>query len=314
MNNINGEIISFEEFRKIVISELRKNNQDMKISIHSWDEKNGISQKNIIAENDEWNMHLARNLHELYKNYIKRKQGIDEYLKVLQSSIDGVKYFASIDDPRIMHDYDYMKKFLYVQLIRIKGNEAFLSECPHRIIGDMAMIYMFSIGRDDYFYRAPDIQITNAALCGYGVSEDQLYNDAMVFAPINADAYFEPIAGKYPLDEEDFSNLDSRMFVAGTIGMDGIYGGAEAIVYPGFLKDISVWMDGNLYIMPLGTEISILVKDDGTINREFFETMRRNLFKNEFIYLGTVLSDEIYYYQKNQHKFVPAKFDGSIKS
>ena len=78
-------------------------------------------------------------------------------------------------------DYESMKANLMMELIPQKGNEERLAEVPHQKVEDMALIYRMDMG-DSPGGKMTSV-VTNQNMLAYGITAEQLHQDAMENAP-----------------------------------------------------------------------------------------------------------------------------------
>ena len=106
------------------------------------------------------------------------------YEDVLHYAVDiaqkGFEDAPMIDISQIMN-YEVMKHSLITQLIPVAGNEDMLANIPHKQIEDLALVYRISVGRDEHGQST--ILVKNDMLDRYGITAEQLHDDAMMSAP-----------------------------------------------------------------------------------------------------------------------------------
>lgn len=178
------------------------------------------------------------------------------YEDVLHYAVDiaqkGFEDAPKIDISQIMN-YEVMKHSLITQLIPVAGNEDMLANIPHKQIEDLALVYRFSVGRDEHGHST--ILVKNDMLDRYGITAEQLHEDAMMSAPqietLSMKTLFETTA---EIMGEDFFELMGEVEPA----MPGIYvctneskhHGASVLMYPDFMDEVADKL-GAIFILSL---------------------------------------------------------------
>ena len=85
-------------------------------------------------------------------------------------------------DIRELTDYEALKPKLMMEVISQKGNEDRLENIPHQNVEDMALIYRLDIG-DSAGGKMTSV-ITNQQLKAFGITAEQLHQDALENAPL----------------------------------------------------------------------------------------------------------------------------------
>ena len=76
-------------------------------------------------------------------------------------------------------DYDLIKDYLFIRVCNLEQNE--LKDMPHTAIGDLAITYHIIIKSSDT--QICSAKITNNLLNAYGITLDQLHEDARISSP-----------------------------------------------------------------------------------------------------------------------------------
>ena len=79
-----------------------------------------------------------------------------------------------------VNDYDQMKQTLSMEVVSAERNADMLEKVPHKNIEDMAVVYRFVLDASDE--GRASILVTNQLLDSYGITADQLHEDAMTIA------------------------------------------------------------------------------------------------------------------------------------
>jgi len=194
------------------------------------------------------------------KNY---QEVLDEGISRVKEGLHNQKYIGKVH----FGDYQKMKKKLLVRLVPTRENQEVLDDIVHREIEDLSMVYCFRLEEvDDVNYT---MFLTKEMLNQYGVSEEQIHQDAMRYAQKNAPAQIRSIYDVLGLDIDDSEKL---MYV---VGVNREMYGAAALFYPGILERIAQLLEGDFYILPSSIHEVIVIMDDGLEEVEELDTMIR---------------------------------------
>lgn len=192
-------------------------------------------------------------------------------------------------------NYEEIKKNFRVKLMPIKGNEEKLANRPHRKFEDIAMVYQIMVDMDEKNYAS--IQITNVLLDIWGLTEKELFEDAILESYRNSSAYILPIGQMIGIDpKEDKLNT----FVASS----GEINGAWIMFCPGMMKVYAKQLGANgYYILPSSIHEMLLMPaeygdyDAGDLQRMVAEINATEVSPEDR------LTDSIYYYEYSTDTF-----------
>lgn len=201
--------------------------------------------------------------------------------------------------------YEELKERLIVQVVNTEKNREMLEEVPHREVADLSLVYglEFDEFTGDGEFTAT-CALTNDMLKGFGVSAEQLHEDAMENAKKKFPATVQGLAAKITemLGEEMPEGQKEAAYVA-TCRRG--YKGAACVFYPGFMEVITEQL-GDVFIIPSSIhEMLLLPKAFGMPAEEVAEMHRsvnlRKVDEDEF------LSDNIYQYDTKTRTFSTVK-------
>ena len=96
-----------------------------------------------------------------------------------------------------------MKQHLTAQIVGAKNNSDKLKDVPHQMMEDMAVVYRFQVG--EVSGGQASVLITNQMLELYGITQEQLHQDALEMSQRN-----EPVSIKN-MDEIIYEMSDGFM-------------------------------------------------------------------------------------------------------
>lgn len=210
-------------------------------------------------------------------------------------------------------NYEAMKPHLMVQLIPQKGNEKKLSGILHEKVEDMAMIYRLDLGQADRSGGTMTTIVTDAMLQGFGITAEQLRQDAMEVAPQNRPATLrsmqEVMAAMMGMDAEEIPQDSVPLLVA---SVDNAFMGASVIQYPGFMEQAAEQIGGDFFVLPSSIHEVLLLPDDGKTDFRELTAMVQSINESQ-VAPAERLSDNVYHYDSKDHVFELANKTASRK-
>ena len=177
-----------------------------------------------------------------------------------------------------LSDYDTMKEKLSIQVVDTERNTEMLEKIPHKDVEDMSMVCRFIVGSGKEGNAS--ILVNNQMIDTYGITQDQLFDDAMHYAPelkpfeiINMRDIMSEMMG-IPADELGMSDDGPAMYVASSTDR---MNGAGVITYPGFMEEAAAKLGGDFFVLPSSVHEVILVPDNGTADYHALEGMVREV-------------------------------------
>nr|MCR5776353.1 DUF5688 family protein [Lachnospiraceae bacterium] len=122
------------------------------------------------------------NIEQAYRDV---ENGVATVKDVVTKGIDAIK--RGLDHTpnemiiKEIGDYESARNRLTMEVVAKAGNEDMLSKVPHKDMEDMAVIYRLDMS--DAVGEGASIVVTNSMLDCYGITAEQLHNDALESAP-----------------------------------------------------------------------------------------------------------------------------------
>jgi hypothetical protein len=224
------------------------------------------------------------------------------------SIIAGIENAPAINVAALTN-YDEMKSKLAMEVVSADRNADMLQNVPHEQMEDMAVVYRLILGQDKE--GRSSVLVTNDLMEQFGVTHDQLREDALVNAPEirpseikGMSKVMNDLMGPGMVPEID--PADEQMFVAGV--SDKIHG-AGVIAYPNFFEDAAEKLGGDFYVLPSSIHEVLLVRDNGEMTAKDLEAMVREVNATQ-VAPEEQLTDHVYHYDSKEHVFEMAdKFE-----
>ena len=266
----------FNEFKEQIMEDLKaylpgKVGEEVTIFENRVEKLQSESYEGLVIKKDSANIGINLNIESLYSALNAGKSYEDVFGFAIDITLNGLEGAPAVDINRLM-DYEAMKQTLMLQLIPVKGNEEMLKDMPYQQIEDLAVVYRFSVGRNECGIAS--MLVKNEHLDRYGITKEQLFADAELSAPKLDPATIRPIneviAEMMGEDFDDFPPYGPMLYVASNVSK---IHGAAVLVYPGFLDYAAEVIGGSFYVLPSSVHELLLMVDDGDVDVNVLESM-----------------------------------------
>ena len=208
-------------------------------------------------------------------------------------------------DLNAIQDYSVMKTKLSMEVVSAERNAQLLETVPHKNMEDMAIVYRFVL--DTVEAGRGSILVTNKMLDNYGITAEQLHNDAMEIAPEVRPAVIkgmsEVLADMMGAEQAQALGLgpvaDEPIFVA---TVEDQTQGAGILAYQNFMDEAAEKLGGSFYILPSSIHEILLVKDNGQFDRASLEQMVKEVNATQ-VAPEDKLTDSVYHYDSQSKVF-----------
>ncbi|MBQ4425065.1 MAG: hypothetical protein II882_04955 [Lachnospiraceae bacterium] len=200
-----------------------------------------------------------------------------------------------------LSDYEAMKPKLMMEVIPQKGNEDRLANIPYQKVEDMALIYRLDMGENSGGKMTS--VITNQQLAAFGITAEQLHQDALENVPVTHPASLrsmrEVMADMMGMEPEEPMPGEPTMLVA---TVEGAFMGASVIQYPGFMEQAAEKIGGDFFVLPSSIHEVLLIPDDGSADYHELAAMVQTINETQ-VAPAERLSDNVYHYDKEDKVF-----------
>ncbi len=249
------------------------------------------------------------NVTEAYDAYVRQDAPIKEIAaevvtKTAEALENTPNISGSIDD---FKNYDIMKNKLVMEVVSTETNAEFLETVPHKDIEDMSVIYRFDV--KDVVGSGASIVVTNQMLDNYGITAEQLHQDAVKNAPeirpIVIEGMAEVLAKQMGVDDLEMLGLNippeqEQIFVASV--PDNVHG-AGILAYEDFMDKASERVGNqSFFILPSSIHELLIVPDNGMMALPDLERMVREVNATT-VDPSEKLTDNVYHYDANDRVF-----------
>ena len=301
--------MNFEEFKEELTKEIGKELYergvgDCELETKKMDKMN-TSYEALTIKPEGASVGISLNVDELYKNYDNGKSFGSIVKHVAELAVARLEEAPNFDVDSF-NDYNKMKHTLSMEVVSTERNAEILQNVPHKDIEDMAVVYRFQVvseGAD-----VGSILVTNQMLDNYGISAEQLHEDAVRNAPeikpLVIQGMGEVLAKQMGVEDLEMLGLNippeqEQMFVA---SVEGNVHGAGVIAYEDFMEKASERVGGSFFILPSSIHEILIIPDNGNFDLKTLENMVREVNATT-VDPADKLTDSVYHYDSNNKVF-----------
>ncbi len=273
---------------------------------------NGIELIGITIRRQGCNTSPTIYLNDFFREY---KSGIS--IEAITEKIQVIfeqNYISQTVDLSGFTDYEKAKKQIAYKVINFDKNRKLLQEVPHKVIYNLAMVFYYTVTEVPFEGKAT-ILIRNSHLQNWKISAEELYQNAVINAPVMLPAQIENIEKVMENlmksgvcnEQEDIQNYlketkteDDRIPMYVLSNKKKVLG-AACMFYPGVLKNFANKKQSNFYILPSSIHEVILLPEIKCMDREFLLDMVKEINQTQ-VEEAEVLADSIYFYDRKYDK------------
>lgn len=239
---------------------------------------------------------------ELYKRYLTGSD-IDKIAELILSEYKTAQDFNLLRNTRNMVNYEAVKGYLFVRPMNYARHKEELMEIAYELFADIALVLYMRIGEsggDIFSFKIREEYLKQWNCDRKSIFEAALENTKLINPPKlffleklmqDDDSY----NGDDFLDCTPDMDLNSSKFLVSTVFRNS--GGAIAAFIPEILKRLSELMEGNLYIVFLGSEEFLAVNAIYVQQEVLMKSYADALDNSE--YEDIIFTSHIYFYDKD---------------
>ena len=193
--------------------------------------------------------------------------------KIMKKMAEVVQIRPMGVDMELFRDYGKAKEHLFIRVSNADKNQETLSNVPHTRVEDLAITYHISLGFEKNGISSAIVD--NEMMRAFGVSKDELHQDAIENSPKLLPVKVEPLwrvmknmveeLQAADVTEEDNDLLQDEAIPFTIVTNEQKINGASAIFYPGVMDQIGRLLTGNYFILPSSIHEMLILPDNGMI-------------------------------------------------
>lgn len=278
---------------------------------------NGLKLTGLVFEDNGTNAYVTLYLNNMFDQY-QRGVELSKLVDTICEQYEQSRVTYSLDLSDFL-DYEKAQKKIAFKLVNYNQNRDMLKNMPHRRFIDLAIVYYYVVDNAPFNGRG-SIKIDNSHLEEWGITEEQLYKNAMETTPVLLPASIVPISECMKdmvyrsircaqnkneqlskllmmlLLSEELENENSiSMYV---IKNQLCLNGAGCILYENVLKGFAETMGDDLYILPSSIHETIVIPVSDNQVPEFLREMVREINHTNVV-VEERLADNVYIYKRS---------------
>ena len=270
--------------------------KDISLKLDTINSPDGVTDRLIVSVGES-KMSMAFRLNDIFSDY-ENGQDIDDIVdRVCNTIKENTTVISSKENPvkAFITDYDQVKDNLYLRMI--PGNSPILKETPHKLVGDMAVVVSVQLPAMSDSNGKSVVVVSTPLMDMYGVSKEQLFNDAEKACTKNDPLKFVPLGDiiRHLIDLEDLPDPAEVGITTYIASNASGFQGAGVLAYPDFFDKAVAELDGSFWLIPSSVHEFILIKDDGKAKAADLNKMIRDVNKS-VLEPRDILSEQCYHF------------------
>lgn len=311
--------MNFEQFVEDVKAEIKhylpEEFKDAQIDVLQHTKLND-SYLGMTVRKDDQTIAPTINLNHYYEMFKEFDENLDI---VMQQVADLVTLKPIHIDMGMFMNYEIAKEHLFIRVSDAERNDEILERLPHKRIENLAITYhiVADIG-DEGIGSTP---ITYQMLRGYGITEEQLHQDALENSPKIFPAKVEAMNSMMDkIMREDMKSagmtdeeIDIYIENMGlndpspltVVTNEHQINGAAVLFYPGQMEKLGETVKGDFFILPSSTHEVLIFPDNGQKTYEELKAIVMDINQTQVL-PEERLADEVYHYDTKDRVFEKA--------
>ena len=259
----------------------------------------------------------AINLNQMYEQFDENDPASLQNL--LETAAHMIQMEAPGVDINALSNYEQAKEHLFIRVSSVETNKAMLANAPHKLYEDLAVTYHIAvdIGREG----VASTMVTNEMLQNFGISQEQLHEDAVVNSEKIFPARVESMGAVMRrmmgedlkasgMSQEDIDMMMDSMGIADSNPMTVVsneqsVNGAAVLFYKGQMDQIGEKLEGDFFVLPSSVHEMLVVPDTGEFQHEELKAMVTEINETQ-VAPSDRLTDEVYHYDTKDRVFEKA--------
>ena len=312
--------MNFEQFVEDVKAEIKhylpEEFQDAQIDILQHNKLNE-SYLGMTVRKDDQTIAPTVNLEHYYEMF----QAFDENLDIVMQQVADLVTLKPIHlDLSLFTNYEVAKEHLFIRVSDAERNGEILTGLPHRRVENLAITYhiVAEIGEEGI----GSTPVTNRMLNGFGITEEQLHQDALDNSPKIFPAKVEAMSSmmdkmmredmrRAGMTEEEIDLYFENMGLNDpnpltVVTNEHQTNGAAVLFYPGQMEKLGETVNGDFFILPSSTHEVLILPDDGGMTYQELKAMVMEINSTQ-VSPEDRLADEVYHYDAKDRVFEKAE-------
>lgn len=231
---------------------------------------------------------------EMYRDGTQMEELIEGYLRTYETNkLDNnvsVEFFT---------DFEQAKERLTMKLVNAEKNRERLKKLPHYLLGDLALIFQVQVEAAEFGTATITVQNEHINMWKKEIATlfDNAKRNMSKKQPVRIQSMFDVLSSMMgEITEEMFEEINLQMYV---LSNETKINAASGIIFTEKIQEFADVHEANLFILPSSIHELILIPDSGELDVEYLANMVREINATQ-VPPEEVLSDKVYYYDRNQ--------------
>lgn len=231
---------------------------------------------------------------EMYQDGTLMEELIEDYLRTYETNkLDNnvsVEFFT---------DFEQAKERLTMKLVNAEKNRERLKKLPHYLLGDLALIFQVQVEAAEFGTATITVQNEHINMWKKEIATlfDNAKRNMSEKQPVRIQSMFDVLSSMMGgITEEMFEEINLQMYV---LSNETKINAASGIIFTEKIQEFADVHEANLFILPSSIHELILIPDSGELDVEYLANMVREINATQ-VPPEEVLSDKVYYYDRNQ--------------
>lgn len=287
--------MNYNQFKDYVAVKLPEHfpKDTYEISIRKVTKNNGMTMDGLCIFKKGCSASPTIYLERYYDKYKKGAVMADILVEIAGEYYYGMEQAPAFIPPEKSY-YETVHDQIILRLVNYEKNAEILADCPYIRFHDLAITFRWLAYQDDIGISTA--LITYKDLERWGIHRSRLYKDACINTPKIFPSKISKLKDLVVEQGVELNNANTELYVV--TNEQGI-NGATCILYDHLLQDIANIVGCDYYLLPSSIHEMMICP----VNEQIDPKMLLSLVKEAnymVVTMGEVLSDNIYFYDKEQ--------------
>lgn len=218
-------------------------------------------------------------------------------------------------------DYDSIKDKITCRLVSFENNQERLANAPHKMVSDLAVSYHIVINVNEEGIGS--VMIDNSMMERYGVTVDDLHEQAIANMPTMNPVVFKPLSETmlevmvpdFMAEHPELSEDQAREMLEEMIPHDGPepyvltcenkINGASELIVPAVREMVAEKIGGDYFILPSSIHETLILPKNNAMEVDELVAMVQEV-NSTMVQQEEILSDHVYEYDAKKQEIVRA--------
>ncbi len=291
--------MTYLEFKENVLHDITLSfSEETSVTLRSFTKNNDIQLDGLIIMEEDANIAPTLYLNHYYKE-LDNGTSYADLLNKIKQDYHSFKPKSNFD-VSFFTDYEKAKSHIVYKIINYEKNMDLLEDVPHIHYMDLAIVFYY-LFIDDCRCNTGTVLIHHEHLKCWGISVRELMEKAtqntQMMLPAQVYNLQDMLSDMIGDDDElkEILSPEQPQIPMYVLTNSEKFNGAGVILYPDVLKDLSMKLGANLYIIPSSVHEIIIIPESDAKSKYLLNEMVQDVNENQ-VPEDEILSDHVYYY------------------